>query len=94
MILKYFIIFAVTTALYFIICVCVRSTVCVRVCVCRLNSALRHEQMFADRFLPDAEAAEALGRTCWEALITPIVHSITMSGTYTHTHAHMYTHTH
>lgn len=55
-------------------------------CVCRLNSALRHEQMFADRFLPDAEAAEALGRTCWEALITPIVHSIT--GTCTHTHTH------
>ncbi|XP_041867056.1 cullin-9 isoform X2 [Melanotaenia boesemani] len=44
----------------------------------KLNSALRHEQMFADRFLPDAEAAEALGRTCWEALITPIVHSITL----------------
>lgn len=38
--------------------------------------------MFADRFLPDAEAAEALGRTCWEALITPIVHSITLSGTH------------
>lgn len=52
------------------------------VCV-RLNSALRHEQTFADRFLPDAEAAEALGRTCWEALITPIVHSVTMSGTCT-----------
>uniref|UniRef100_A0A1A8L6K6 Cullin 7 n=1 Tax=Nothobranchius pienaari TaxID=704102 RepID=A0A1A8L6K6_9TELE len=45
----------------------------------KLNSALRHEQMFADRFLPDAEAAEALGRTCWEALITPIVHSITQA---------------
>ncbi|XP_067367208.1 cullin-9 isoform X3 [Channa argus] len=45
----------------------------------KLNSALRHEQMFADRFLPDAEAAEALGRTCWEALITPIVHSITLT---------------
>ncbi|XP_055358441.1 cullin-9 isoform X2 [Betta splendens] len=45
----------------------------------KLNSALRHEQMFADRFLPDPEAAEALGRTCWEALITPIVHSITLS---------------
>uniref|UniRef100_A0A673C4V5 Cullin 7 n=1 Tax=Sphaeramia orbicularis TaxID=375764 RepID=A0A673C4V5_9TELE len=45
----------------------------------KLNSALRHEQMFADRFLPDAEAAEALGQTCWEALITPIVHSITVS---------------
>lgn len=36
--------------------------------------------MFAVRFLPDVEAAEALGRTCWEALITPIVHSITLSG--------------
>uniref|UniRef100_A0A8D0CI92 Cullin 7 n=1 Tax=Scleropages formosus TaxID=113540 RepID=A0A8D0CI92_SCLFO len=47
----------------------------------KLNSALRHEQMFADRFLPDAEAAEALGRTCWEALIMPIVHSITVSDT-------------
>ncbi|KAF7645149.1 hypothetical protein LDENG_00209140, partial [Lucifuga dentata] len=45
----------------------------------KLNSALRHEQTFANRFLPDAEAAEALGRTCWEALITPIVHSITLS---------------
>ncbi|XP_031435313.1 cullin-9 isoform X2 [Clupea harengus] len=45
----------------------------------KLNSALKHEQMFADRFLPDAEAAEALGRTCWEALITPIVQSITIS---------------
>lgn len=53
---------------------------CVCWCVFRLNSALRHEQMFAVRFLPDAEAAEALGRTCWEALITPIVHSITSSG--------------
>lgn len=53
--------------------------------VCRLNSALRHEQMFADRFLPDVEAAEALGRTCWEALITPIVKSITQSGTLTYT---------
>lgn len=57
-----------------------------RVCLCvfRLNSALRHEQMFAVRFLPDVEAAEALGRTCWEALITPIVHSITLSGTLLH----------
>lgn len=57
-----------------------------RVCSCvfRLNSALRHEQMFAVRFLPDVEAAEALGRTCWEALITPIVHSITLSGTILH----------
>ncbi|CAL8258706.1 unnamed protein product [Lota lota] len=44
----------------------------------RLNSALKHEQLFADRFLPDAEAAEALGGTCWEALITPIVHSIAL----------------
>lgn len=52
----------------------------------RLNSALRHEQTFADRFLPDAEAAEALGRTCWEALITPIVHSVTLSGTRTVSH--------
>ncbi|KAH0622781.1 hypothetical protein JD844_025442 [Phrynosoma platyrhinos] len=43
----------------------------------RLNSALRHEQMFADRFLPDDEAAQALGKTCWEALITPLVQSIT-----------------
>uniref|UniRef100_W5L7X9 Cullin 9 n=1 Tax=Astyanax mexicanus TaxID=7994 RepID=W5L7X9_ASTMX len=47
----------------------------------KLNSALRHEQMFADRFLPDAEAAEALGRTCWEALINPIVQSITVTDT-------------
>ncbi|KAG7266220.1 hypothetical protein CRUP_026942 [Coryphaenoides rupestris] len=44
----------------------------------RLNSALKHEQLFADRFLPDVEAAEALGGTCWEALIIPIVHSITL----------------
>lgn len=44
--------------------------------------------MFADRFLPDAEAAEALGQTCWEALITPIVHSITLSGKHTHTLTH------
>ncbi|XP_073690770.1 cullin-9-like [Garra rufa] len=49
----------------------------------KLNSALKHEQMFADRFLPDAEAAEALGRTCWEALITPIVQSVTISETAT-----------
>ncbi|XP_054655334.1 cullin-9 [Dunckerocampus dactyliophorus] len=45
----------------------------------KLNSALKHEQMFADRFLPDVEAAEALGRTCWEALVTPIVRAITFS---------------
>ncbi|XP_069092517.1 cullin-9-like isoform X1 [Pleurodeles waltl] len=43
----------------------------------KLNSALRHEQMFADRFLPDDEAAQALGRTCWEALINPLVQNIT-----------------
>ncbi|KAM8851745.1 cullin-9 isoform 2-T2 [Synchiropus picturatus] len=45
----------------------------------KLNSALRHEQTFAERFLPDAEAAQALGRTCWEALIVPIVTCITLS---------------
>ncbi|KAL8185229.1 UNVERIFIED_CONTAM: hypothetical protein K2H54_043583 [Gekko kuhli] len=43
----------------------------------RLNSALRHEQDFADRFLPDDEAAQALGKTCWDALVTPLVQSIT-----------------
>ncbi|NWY63351.1 CUL9 protein, partial [Chionis minor] len=43
----------------------------------RLNRALRHEQGFADRFLPDDEAARALGRTCWEALVSPLVQSIT-----------------
>ncbi|XP_060103999.1 cullin-7 [Heteronotia binoei] len=43
----------------------------------RLNSALHHEQDFADRFLPDDEAAQALGKTCWDALITPLVQSIT-----------------
>uniref|UniRef100_A0A8V5G1R7 Uncharacterized protein n=1 Tax=Melopsittacus undulatus TaxID=13146 RepID=A0A8V5G1R7_MELUD len=43
----------------------------------RLNRALRHEQGFAERFLPDEEAARALGRTCWEALVTPLVQSIT-----------------
>ncbi|XP_051469586.1 cullin-9-like isoform X2 [Apus apus] len=43
----------------------------------RLNRALRHEQDFADRFLPDAEVAQALGRTCWEALVNPLVQSIT-----------------
>uniref|UniRef100_G1KZ36 Uncharacterized protein n=1 Tax=Anolis carolinensis TaxID=28377 RepID=G1KZ36_ANOCA len=43
----------------------------------RLNSALRHEQVFADHFLPHDEAAQALGKTCWEALITPVVQSIT-----------------
>ncbi|XP_056213198.1 cullin-9-like isoform X3 [Falco biarmicus] len=43
----------------------------------RLNRALQHEQSFADRFLPDDEAARALGRTCWEALVNPVVRSIT-----------------
>ncbi|XP_067148789.1 cullin-9 isoform X2 [Apteryx mantelli] len=43
----------------------------------RLNRALRHEQAFADRFLPDDEAAQALGRTYWEALVNPLVQSIT-----------------
>ncbi|XP_065535597.1 cullin-9-like isoform X2 [Lathamus discolor] len=43
----------------------------------RLNRALRHEQGFAERFLPEEEAARALGRTCWEALVTPLVQSIT-----------------
>ncbi|XP_075060626.1 cullin-9 isoform X2 [Mixophyes fleayi] len=45
----------------------------------RLNRALSHEQEFAERFLPDDEAAQALGRMCWEALITPLVQSITTS---------------
>ncbi|XP_010615947.1 cullin-7 isoform X1 [Fukomys damarensis] len=43
----------------------------------RLNGALRHEQNFADRFLPDEEAARALGKTCWEALVSPLVQNIT-----------------
>ncbi|XP_060225533.1 cullin-9 [Meriones unguiculatus] len=43
----------------------------------RLNRVLRHEQNFADRFLPDAEAAQALGKTCWEALVSPLVQNIT-----------------
>nr|XP_030124795.3 cullin-9 isoform X2 [Taeniopygia guttata] len=43
----------------------------------RLNRALRHEQGFANRFLPDNEAARALGRTFWEALVNPLVQSIT-----------------
>ncbi|XP_027762716.1 cullin-9-like, partial [Empidonax traillii] len=47
---------------------------------CRLNRALQHEQGFADRFLPDDEAARALGRTCWEALVNPLVQSITSPG--------------
>lgn len=48
---------------------------------CRLNRALQHEQGFADRFLPDDEAARALGRTFWEGLVTPLVQSITSPGT-------------
>ncbi|NWR67276.1 CUL9 protein, partial [Bucorvus abyssinicus] len=47
----------------------------------RLNRALRHEQSFADHFLPDDEAAQALGRVCWEALVNPLVQSITSPGT-------------
>ncbi|XP_055982326.1 cullin-7 [Sorex fumeus] len=43
----------------------------------RLTGALRQEQSFADRFLPDDEAAQALGRTCWEALVSPLVQNIT-----------------
>ncbi|KAM6185286.1 cullin-9 [Rhynchocyon petersi] len=43
----------------------------------RLNKVLRHEQNFADRFLPDEEAAQALGKTCWEALVSPLVQNIT-----------------
>ncbi|XP_057411539.1 cullin-7 isoform X4 [Balaenoptera acutorostrata] len=43
----------------------------------RLNGALRQEQNFADRFLPDSEAARALGKTCWEALVSPLVQNIT-----------------
>ncbi|XP_059696736.1 cullin-9-like isoform X3 [Haemorhous mexicanus] len=43
----------------------------------RLNRALQHEQSFANRFLPNDEAARALGRTFWEALVNPLVQSIT-----------------
>ncbi|XP_010615959.1 cullin-9 isoform X3 [Fukomys damarensis] len=43
----------------------------------RLNKVLRHEQNFASRFLPDEEAAQALGKTCWEALVSPLVQNIT-----------------
>ncbi|NXH51002.1 CUL9 protein, partial [Dicaeum eximium] len=46
----------------------------------RLNRALQHEQGFASRFLPDDEAAQALGRTFWEALVNPLVQSITSPG--------------
>ncbi|NWW38078.1 CUL9 protein, partial [Panurus biarmicus] len=47
----------------------------------KLNRALQHEQGFANRFLPDDEAARALGRTFWEALVNPLVQSITSPGT-------------
>ncbi|KAM8778541.1 LOW QUALITY PROTEIN: cullin-9 [Rhynchonycteris naso] len=43
----------------------------------RLIRVLRYEQNFADRFLPDDEAAQALGKTCWEALVNPLVQNIT-----------------
>ncbi|XP_001929303.2 cullin-9 isoform X4 [Sus scrofa] len=43
----------------------------------RLNRVLRHEQNFADRFLPDDEAAQALGKSCWEALVSPLVQNVT-----------------
>ncbi|XP_012628599.1 cullin-7 isoform X1 [Microcebus murinus] len=43
----------------------------------RLSGALRQEQTFAHRFLPDYEAARALGKTCWEALVSPLVQNIT-----------------
>ncbi|XP_068262113.1 cullin-9-like isoform X4 [Nyctibius grandis] len=43
----------------------------------KLNRALQYEQGFANRFLPDDEASRALGRTCWEALVNPLVQSIT-----------------
>ncbi|XP_012496297.1 PREDICTED: cullin-7 [Propithecus coquereli] len=43
----------------------------------RLNGALRQEQTFAHHFLPDNEAARALGKTCWEALVSPLVQNIT-----------------
>ncbi|NWX26285.1 CUL9 protein, partial [Notiomystis cincta] len=47
----------------------------------RLNRALQHEQGFANHFLPDDEAARALGRTFWQALMSPLVQSITSPGT-------------
>ncbi|CAM9988953.1 unnamed protein product [Lampetra planeri] len=42
----------------------------------KMSAVLRHEQQFAERFLPDLEAARALGQTCWEALATPIISNI------------------
>ncbi|KAL7987294.1 hypothetical protein Chor_006213, partial [Crotalus horridus] len=46
----------------------------------RLNNALCHEELFAIHFLPDDEAAQFLGKTCWEALITPLVQRISSPG--------------
>ncbi|XP_034377302.1 cullin-7 [Arvicanthis niloticus] len=43
----------------------------------RLNGALRQEQNFAERFLPDMETAQALSKTCWEALVSPLIQNIT-----------------
>uniref|UniRef100_A0A8C3YL25 Cullin 7 n=1 Tax=Catagonus wagneri TaxID=51154 RepID=A0A8C3YL25_9CETA len=43
----------------------------------RLNGALRQEQNFASRFLPDNEATQALGKSCWEALVSPLVQNVT-----------------
>uniref|UniRef100_UPI00358F9E7F cullin-9 isoform X2 n=1 Tax=Myxine glutinosa TaxID=7769 RepID=UPI00358F9E7F len=43
----------------------------------KLSTVMRHEQQFAQRFLPDVEAARALGQTCWEALAVPIIQKIT-----------------
>uniref|UniRef100_A0A8C5QL11 DOC domain-containing protein n=1 Tax=Leptobrachium leishanense TaxID=445787 RepID=A0A8C5QL11_9ANUR len=56
----------------------------------RLNRALSHEQVFAEHFLPDDEAAQAVGRTCWEALISPLVQSITTPGTAYNGTAHIH----
>uniref|UniRef100_A0A8C4N4K8 Cullin 9 n=1 Tax=Eptatretus burgeri TaxID=7764 RepID=A0A8C4N4K8_EPTBU len=43
----------------------------------KLSTVMRHEQQFAQRFLPDVEAAHALDQTCWEALAVPIIKKIT-----------------
>ncbi|XP_040203798.1 cullin-9-like [Rana temporaria] len=45
----------------------------------RLEKTLSQEEEFIDRFLPDDEAAQAVGRMCREALISPLVQSITTS---------------
>lgn len=47
----------------------------------RLEKTLSREEEFIDRFLPDDEAAQAVGRMCREALISPLVQIITISGT-------------